>query len=330
MIAAVIEEKIVVWGGFKGTNPRPAHHINIYDVAKNTWSQRNATGDIHPGHMDAASVVLNEMIYLFGGFRYENGSYPHTNCLSSLTLDGRFRRITINGDKPFPRYESIAWSYEGDLYFGFGISSGVDLKAGEKYIEGGEWIWGPGRGRTNEILKFDMEQKSFSLLVTSGPSPDPRWEFGFTKLDEKIYIHGGYGRAYRSDDKLNDKYKANNIFQLDLKQRKWFKFEEFGFSKGIKWHSLSAISSRQFMLIGGRGRFQDSKVAMIYDTKRRSWGVGPSLPSDIFSGVQDPTYHMHKAVEVKEGERVSKVICLGGFLAQGVYSESMLIFHIPK
>ena len=48
-IAESIEDKIVIWGGFEGGRPRPVDLIYIFDVAKNTWTEEKATGDIHPG-----------------------------------------------------------------------------------------------------------------------------------------------------------------------------------------------------------------------------------------------------------------------------------------
>ena len=286
----------------------------------------------HSGHLDAASVVQDGVIYLFGGFRHDKNTetYPDTNRLTSLDLNGTFRCIAITGSLPFPRYESIAWSYAGNLYFGFGNTAGDHREPGVSYIQGGTWIWGSGRGRTNQILKFDTKRKSFSLVSLSGPTPDPRWEFGVAKLDGKIYIHGGYARTYLNDTAVNPKYKANNMVQLDLGQRKWADLGKFGFSDGMNWHSLSVISPSQLMLIGGKGRGGQSDLVMIYDTKSDSWEKGPSLPPKIFTGITNAAYHMHKAVEVREDGRVSKVVCVGGFLTQGTYSRSMLVFNIPK
>ena len=279
----------------------------------------SAKGDIHLGSGFAASVALNDRIYLFGGL---NARGNRTNGLSTLSPGGRFRRIAVVGDLPLPRDDSVGWTFEADLYFGFGSNYGESRRErGVKYIEGGNWTGSKkGEGYTNEILKFNRKRKSFSPLLTTGSPPAPRDECGVAKQDDKIFVHGGKGEG---------RNPLRDFFQLDMKTRQWTELREFGLSRASRGQSLSVISPNQLLLVGGGdyGQYISNSV-LIYDTAASSWTEDQRLPAE-FCGAEGGLWR-HKAVVVKEGNRASKVICLGGNTDKDwiIYPDRILEFDL--
>ena len=116
---------------------------------------------------------------------------------------------------------------------------------------------------------------------------------------------------------------------LDLQTNLWTELKEFGLPRPIAWHTLTFVSQKQIMLLGGAKDWMGkgaSDLVMLYNTATSTWTESQRLPWDFYgegTGLSD-----HKAVAVRKGKRVSKVICLGGFLGYGMLSSNLLEFQI--
>ena len=293
-----IKGNVVVWGGYG----RPNSVIHIYNVNERTWKDVEASGEIHQSTRYPASVAVDNLIFIFGG---KNALARRSNRLSSLSLSGRFRRMKVKGSQPLPRSRAVGWSHDGHLFFGFGINyDGSGRDADTEYLEGGEWSRGKGKGETNEILKFDRKRKSFSLLITTGPKPSPRYDMGAAKLGSKVFIHGGY--EYHKPKKFDD------FYSLHMTTKQWTRLTIIRPFSPLMQHSLSVASPKQLVLLGGGvwSPRQTSNKVMIYNTETDAWTEDQRLPKDLCGdegGLWD-----HKAVEIRKGNRVAKIICVGG------------------
>ena len=316
IIAEYIGGSIFIWGGWKWSI-RDSHWIHIYDVREKSWRSIRAKGDVHPGSRWASSVELNHRIYLFGGYD-EDGK--ESNRLSSLSPRGEFRRVSSAGESPFPRWGSVGWSHKGHLYFGFGYAEGTGRRPLESYIRGGTWTTRDGEGHTNEVLKFDTKKKSFSSLATDGSTPPPRVGCRGARLTSKLYIHGGRGEG---DRPLRD------FFELDLKTNEWTELKECGLTSAKKLPSLTAIGPKQIMLVGGAdnwGGENPSNLVLIYDTATSSWREDQRLPAEVCG--EGGGLSEHNAVAVREGNRIAKIVCVGGYTNFNVFSRQLFEFDV--
>ena len=301
-ISEGIERRIIVWGGWKN-DPNVVH---VYDIDTRLWTRVSAAGDVHPGSHYAASAVLDNRIYLFGGRDHED---YETNCLSVLNVTGYFLRIAVVGDSPSPRFKAVGWTYGNHTYFGFGYSDGqhwwsvANVSKSRSSSEGDSSAWtrGIGKGRTNETWKFDPRKKSFSPLTTSGSPPEPRYWCAVARLGSKVYVLSGWSE----DD-------GNDFFQLDLLNMRWSRISDTGFSSETYGHSLSVISPSQLLRIGG----QYSNKYKIFNVDNSSWTENQRLPAEVSGQLVDDEqnnyFYHHQAVEVQTDGRVVKIICLGG------------------
>ena len=181
-------------------------------------------------------------------------------------------------------------------------------------------------GETNQILKFNLKAESFLSLVTQGSAPKPREDCGCAKQGTQVYIHGGQTKS----NLLRD------FFMLDLQTNLWTELKEFGFSRPNAYHTLTFISQKQIMLLGGAEEYSGkgaSDLVMLYNTTTSTWTESQGLPLDFYSkGIgfygKGTGLSSHKVVAVRKGKRVSKVICLGGHVGREYFSSNLLEFQI--
>ena len=100
-------------------------------------------------------------------------------------------KIEVEGDLPSPRRGAVGWSYEGNLFFGFGIKE-KDDQEDFCFVQGGD-VEVHDRKKalffTNQIVKFDLKQKSFSDFPTTGLRPRPTSHPGVTTSKSKVFVY---------------------------------------------------------------------------------------------------------------------------------------------
>ena len=83
------------------------------------------------------------------------------------------------------------------------------------------------------------------------------------------------------------------------------------------------------MLLGGAkdswGEDVSNKV-MLYDAEKSTWKESHQIPAE-FCG-EKGGLSRHKAVAVKKGDRVTKVICVGGFVSKDQHATQLLEFKV--
>ena len=301
LIAKCIQGKVVVWG-------RPNLSIvRIYDVSEKSWRNVQVKGDVHDGDLSVASVSEEGIIYLYGG------GYAGSERLTSLTLDGNFRRVTIKGKQPFPRFGSVGWSHKGKLFFAFGSMFAYDFTE-DRYIKGGDWSGIEGLRTTNEIIKFNLEEESVSFLDTEGSRPKPRSDCGCAQRGSKVYVHGGHDL---------ETGVINDFHSLDMETYQWTVIFHTGIS--VTYHSLTVAGPKQLMLLGGakalsvKNSSNMNYSVMLFNTETSHWKIDQQLPQE-FCG---------QAVAVKQGSKVAKIIGVGRYGAE-VLSSHLFEFYLKS
>ena len=310
-VAAAIKGRVYIWGGWRFENlnwiPLPTSVIHVYDPEQRRWSQIRAKGEIPKYSIACASVVCIDVIFIFGGM---NSSREKSNVLSTLSTSGEFTRVAVVGKSPSPRSSSVGWTFEGNVYFGFGWCED-SRPDGEEYIQGGE----KAGGRTNQVVKFDRRKSEFSFFRTAGPQPEPRDSCAAATLKTKVYFHGG---ADKSGDPIRD------FHVLDMPTKTWTRLET---SLGLRYHSLSVVAPTQLVVIGGwKGGEDHSKEVWVYDIKEKTWSEDRPLPIAVCG--EKGGLNEHRAVELWRGGRVARVICFGGETAWKTYSGHILDFRL--
>ena len=96
---------------------------------------------------------------------------------------------------------------------------------------------------------------------------------------------------------------------LDLESLQWTELTDFGLPSAIRWHTLSVAGPYQIALIGGYDGKKKLNSVMVYNTLTSTWTKDQRLPTEV---VGNDGLCWHEAVEIRNGNRMSKIICLGG------------------
>ena len=110
-------------------------------------------------------------------------------------------------------------------------------------------------------------------------------------------IHGGEfnGRCF------------NDFHALNLQTMQWTKIEETGLLEGISRHSLTKVSEKDIVLVGGDLETIESNKLMIYNVKKGQWREKAPLPVEV-AGLL-----LHGAIHVPNEDGVF-ILCVGGFV----------------
>jgi len=130
--------KIYVFGGYDNTigGPQDILVTEIYDVYNNQWSVSTA---LTIAHRRGSSVVVNDVIYLFGGVLSSDNVTPYGN-VSSFNLD---LAVWNAPETPMitPRSESVAFAVGTNVYVANGNDGQFDSNVFEGYDTIGKtWI----------------------------------------------------------------------------------------------------------------------------------------------------------------------------------------------
>ena len=298
-VGGVIDDQLLLWGGYQiqekdsyWTYP-PNNFVYSFTLNEG-WRRINATGDVHLGHMWAASTAINGLIYIFGG---DNRDYP-VNDISTLSANGHFTRLQPSGDViPSPRWSKKAWSYDDQFYCFGGMVKRIDETRKEDFMEFGSYHM------TNKTFKFDTKTSTWTCLAIRGVGPSLRTDFAIARLGHRVFIQGG-----------NDYYFGflSDFFMLDLKTMKKTEIRNAGISAGLARHSLNPVSLSQLLLVGGNPSHDKvSNRVAIFDVSKSEWTEEATIPTQF--GGSEGGLQQHQAFETRNETAVT-VICVGGYV----------------
>ena len=169
-VGGVINGKLVLWGGTQKElngklNYLPTNVVYTYTPGQSgdktdKWESITVVGYEHPGKARAGFTVLNDLIYLIGGYDYKRGAITF-NDISTLSVDGKFTRLpkpTVEDVPLLPRAQAEAWSYNDSVYF-FG---------GQIYHEDYSTSNGLAFNFIDKTYKFNTLTNKTTLLLTKG------------------------------------------------------------------------------------------------------------------------------------------------------------------
>ena len=161
-IAGVIDDKLYITGGTRGTDATMEHilpnELFVYDPSKNNWTLKSP---IPTERMGAAAGVIDGKLYVVGG----TGTFHTLNVLE--VYNPASDTWTTKSPIPTPRANAMAGVINGKLY-----------------VVGG----------SQNFSTVEVYDPTSDTWVTKTPMPTARFWAASSVIDEQLYIVGGFAR----------------------------------------------------------------------------------------------------------------------------------------
>ncbi|XP_067011979.2 kelch domain-containing protein 2 isoform X2 [Anabrus simplex] len=268
-IAVAYQECVIIWGGYvehvqeTSTSPIVSQYhdtdeIWVYDRITEVWERILTKGDIPPRNSGSCAVLLEDNLYVFGGYHGESdpGSMEgNSNQLYRLDLTTMtWEWLHPPGPLPAACDKLVGWTYQRKLYFfgGFGPPPNVqDLVAPIPFLHILDPSTQPSgwpRGWNNQLVRYDPESNRWDWPKSHGQIPSPRAAHAADLTGDKVYVFGG---------RLLNR-RTNDLHCLDLKTMEWSGSLVKPLDQqpeGRSWHSFTFISPNRAVLYGGLNQF---------------------------------------------------------------------------
>ena len=172
-ISFSIKGKLYTWGGVTHDNDESsmilANNIDQFDPYIEVWSRLNTEGSPQPGRNGAASALLGEQLYTYGGTQ-DVGKDMYAGVLSYLDLDTlTWSLVSPAGNDGAPMKKTgcgmVHLSQDKlAVIGGYGIPiDPTQPQVGSTFVKHTRFT--DGRGWTNEIHLFDLNQGDHSYTL---------------------------------------------------------------------------------------------------------------------------------------------------------------------
>lgn len=250
-VAAKYGEYMLVWGGYKEHEENQAVYFSgselwVYLFCSEKWSLKKCNGESPPGTSGAVALLLQDHLYVFGGYQEEG----NTNALFRLNLSNfTWDHLSPKGFIPSPVDKLVGWKYDCKLYFfgGFGIIPQNNTRDQSPFqFLPGDIYSSVRRGWTNQFMAYDPKTDEWVLPTTTGKLPTPRAAHAAALVNNIVYIFGGR----HQNSRLND------LHCLNMDTMEWsgplpVQGSDGVLPEGRSWHSLNALSENSLVLYGG-------------------------------------------------------------------------------
>ena len=172
--------EIIVYGGLDVNRGDSLHPLFKLNTSSLEWIKAYWKGKAPPHRSSHASCLVNERLYIYGGF----GGEDPTNVLNDMhTLDLSYEPPTFSEVKtvlvPEKRFATLFFQYKEYLF-----------------LFGGKTEYVVGRGpeiRQNDMLRFDLRAQEWHecLAWKAGPRPSRRCNHKAVHLGDRLLVFGG-------------------------------------------------------------------------------------------------------------------------------------------
>ncbi|GIY18261.1 kelch domain-containing protein 1 [Caerostris darwini] len=266
-IAVSYENYVLVWGGYR-ENPGVASNtyfsgaeLYIYSCISEKWYlKKNGNVSFPPGMSGSTAVVIDDALYVFGGYGYHGQGC--TNLLFKFDLETFiWSAVEPEGVPPIPVDKMAGWQYNKKFYVFGGFGNPDTGPSHEFQFVFYHLLW---RGWTNQFFEYDPKKNTWSKPFTTGTLPSARAAHAAAVMQGKVYIFGG----------RHDVHRMNDMHCLDMEIMHWS--GELPIKgpvpMGRSWHSLTALSERYLVLYGG---FSQNNIVLSdcwrFDTVNHTW-----------------------------------------------------------
>ena len=204
-VAVTRGDTVIVWGGQVNSDHfLPGSQVMIFNIDQNRWSPRMTTGDVPPGLSDAAAAVLDDAMYVVGGW---TAGREFSRDIWSLNLNSFvWTRLSPEGVPPLRCFGAAAWSHEDKIWmFGGQGDPPSDSQSLQLGLSGGRYVpLDDEEGISNQLVCYNTATNAWEWLASSGTAPSPRAGHSVAKVDGTVYVFGG-----RQENTVNDFYSLD-------------------------------------------------------------------------------------------------------------------------
>jgi len=241
----VLNNKIYIFGGFGLKSDGQLGHLNDFyeiDIEQSTSTELNITGTLPTKRHQHTMVVLNDKIYIFGGYGINSvGVNSWLNDFYEIDIEQSTSTeltITITGTLPTKRHQHTMVVLNNKIYI-FGGFSGIN----------GVF------SNFNDFYEIDIEQSTSTELTITGTLPSARNEHTMVVLNNKIYIFGGFGGTH-----------LNNFYKIDIEQSTSTELNISGtLPTARKEHTMVVTMDNKIYIFGGYGRNSNGEFSYLND-----------------------------------------------------------------
>ena len=256
----------------------PMCEIYVYNIHIEQWTIYRLKMSDHAvpeGTESACAVVIGTDIFVHGGKSWRSKDHnKEAICCSTDALwklskrkhnDFIWQKITFKDKEsiPSPRALHSGWEHNQKMWTfggqsvspeGYLSTYGDFQKAVRKlYVYGDEYF-------CNQLNYFSPQCKQWTNIECVGAVPSPRFDFGCTKINDSVYVHGGINEHY---------FDSNDFHQLNMSTMTWVKLADAPMHR--YGHSLTAANGSQILLHGGCSHGNYHKDTWIFDLHTMKW-----------------------------------------------------------
>ncbi|XP_071799387.1 kelch domain-containing protein 3-like [Asterias amurensis] len=223
-------ELVYLWGG-RNDNYGACREVFCYDTNTLKWSKPNTTGDAPFGRDGHSACLIEDEMYIFGGFT-DGRIQCYSNTVFSLNLkEMEWRYINAKGEIPHWRdFHTAAANKHQMIVFG-----GRSDKSGQCYTNQEFYC--------NKLQVFNIQTKVWNAPATTGDVPIGRRSHSAVMYGGFMYMFGGY----------NDLTKThfNDLYKLDLVNYEWSKVKTYGQTPRKRRRQCCIVVGDQVIMFGG-------------------------------------------------------------------------------
>ena len=256
-VAVRLANFIIAFGGEKQNKEPLSHHVIwMYNIYTEQWSKHVIpdTKVAPPRTSCSCAVAVGSDIYMFGGWRHDEGNATNTLWKLTITSTESFvwtKVIAKCQEKtPSPRCHHSGWESTGKLWTFGGTGTSPDGYLNEL----GDFN---GSGINNQLLCFNVSKQEWKDVKSSGTKPEPRWCHATTIINHNVWLYGGFVRLRAHND----------LYQLNLHSLVWSKIQTDQITPQKRSScSLNTITNSQLLLHGS-----NQPSTWIFDVPTLTW-----------------------------------------------------------
>ncbi|CAD7937823.1 unnamed protein product [Amoebophrya sp. A25] len=268
-------DKFYVFGGTDG-QARQAD-VHEYNVTMNEWKCLRTGGRAPPARSGAQAVVMNGMVWIFGGYTKKDGDYFNDVNLFYLPVNDqspRWDQVDAIGEAPGKRTDHSVVLY-GRSMFVFG---GFD-----------------GKSRFNDIKELKLDQRRWIPISARSNAPKPRFGHSAVSWENSMYIFGGW----------DGHITLSELFEYNFASNTWHGVPNRGSAPRARYRHSAVVICGSMYVFGGvdkdQNRFSDLYELNLMDKVWHRLDIrGEYIPS---------ARTFHRAV----ADTTGRMFILGGF-----------------
>ena len=276
-------QKVYIFGGFDGSKHK--NSLSVYDSATKSLAPMITSGDVPSGRNGHTATLHGSDIFIIGGCNSANNQTTQEIYVLHLdqmmwekiipeqekVLSCNMHTANLYKHKIFVFRGGDGYNYLNDLHF-YDIETNTWNSVEDKgspptpranhasaiynenlYIFGG---WN-GVDRLNDLITFSLTENQWKNIQIKEKVPKARAGVSLNVIKEGILMFGGSGVSSKS---------YNDLYIFKIATNTWEECKTIGDSPTPRaGHTLTSISNREYLLIGGSSGSQYSNSYYILD-----------------------------------------------------------------